>query len=51
MISDVLSYALLTGVFIVTGLRLLIEKPTRFKEVSLPRGRKNDSAKTQDHPH
>ena len=33
MISDLISYALLTGVFIVTGLRLFFEKPNKLSEL------------------
>lgn len=47
MISDVLSYALLMGVFVITALRRWIEKPNNITELPLLRGRKNPS-KTQD---
>ena len=35
MISDLVSYGLLTSIFILTGLRMLIEKPNKLKETQL----------------
>ncbi len=35
MVSDLISYAPLLIVFVVTGLRLLVEKPTAVKPLSL----------------
>ena len=33
MVSDLISYGLLASVFIVTGLRILVEKPNKPKEI------------------
>jgi hypothetical protein len=30
--SDLISYALLAGIFVITGLRMLIEKPRKLTE-------------------
>jgi len=35
MLSDLISYALLAGIFIVTGLRALIDKPNKIAEIPL----------------
>lgn len=40
MISDIISYALLAVIFVVTGLRLFIEKPNRLTEIPLAPWRK-----------
>jgi hypothetical protein len=37
MLSDLISYGVLAGVFIVTGLRALIDKPNKLKTIPLPR--------------
>jgi hypothetical protein len=41
MISDLISYAVLASVFVVTGLRMFIEKPNKIKEARLPRHNKS----------
>ena len=33
MLSDLISYALLAGIFVVTGLRTLIDKPNKLSEI------------------
>ncbi len=40
MTSDIISYALLAIVFVVTGLRMFLEKPNRFTEIPLRPRRK-----------
>lgn len=35
--SDLITYALLASVFIVTGLRMFVDKPNKVKEISLVR--------------
>jgi hypothetical protein len=35
--SDLITYALLASVFIVTGLRMFVDKPNKLKELPLPR--------------
>lgn len=40
MLSDLISYGLLASIFIVTGLRLLVEKPNTLKEIPLPSWKK-----------
>jgi hypothetical protein len=35
MLSDLISYALLAGIFVVTGLRTLIDKPHKLSEIPL----------------
>ena len=37
MLSDLISYGVLAGIFIVTGLRMIVEKPNKIEEVPLPR--------------
>jgi hypothetical protein len=37
MASDIASYALLGVAFIVTGLRMFVDKPNKVKEIPLPR--------------
>jgi hypothetical protein len=39
MVSDLVTYALLTSIFIVTGLRMLVEKPNKLKEILIARKR------------
>jgi hypothetical protein len=53
MLSDLISYGVLAGVFIVTGLRMLVEKPNKIKEIPLSRWKrlsvdKNSSAASRD---
>jgi hypothetical protein len=48
MLSDVLSYALLTAVFVVMGLRLWLDKPNKLTELLLSR-RETEASKAQDH--
>ena len=40
MASDIISYALLAIIFVVTGLRMFLEKPNRLKEIPLRPWRK-----------
>lgn len=35
MVSDLISYGLLASIFVVTGLRMFVEKPNRVKELPL----------------
>jgi hypothetical protein len=35
--SDLITYALLASVFIVTGLRMFVDKPNKLKEIPLAR--------------
>jgi hypothetical protein len=35
MLSDLISYGLLVSVFVVTGLRMFVEKPNGLKELPL----------------
>jgi hypothetical protein len=37
MLSDVISYALLAIVFVVTGLRMCVEKPNKIREIPMRR--------------
>jgi hypothetical protein len=37
MVSDLISYGLLASVIIVTGLRMIVEKPNKLKEIPLAR--------------
>jgi hypothetical protein len=37
MVSDLISYGLLASVFVVTGLRILVEKPNKLKEIPVLR--------------
>lgn len=49
MISDLAAYGLLASIFIVNGLRMFIEKPTRVRQRSLrlfDRFRRSKSART-----
>jgi hypothetical protein len=41
MVSDLIMYALLASIFIVTGLRVLVEKPNKLKEILVARKRIN----------
>jgi hypothetical protein len=36
MVSDLISYGLLASIFVVTGLRMFVEKPNKLKELPLP---------------
>ncbi len=36
MVSDLISYGLLASLFVVTGLRMFVEKPNKVKEFPLP---------------
>lgn len=48
MISDLAAYGLLAGIFVVNGLRMFIEKPTRATRHSIrlfERFRRNNGAK------
>jgi hypothetical protein len=40
MVSDLISYGLLASVFVVTGLRILVEKPNKLKEIPALRWKK-----------
>ena len=40
MASDLISYALLAGIFIITGLRRFVEKPNNLREIPLGSWRK-----------
>lgn len=44
MLSDLISYALLAGIFVVTGLRTLIDKPNKIAEIPL-RAKKTNRSK------
>jgi hypothetical protein len=35
MIADLISYGLLASIFVVTGLRMFVEKPNKVKELPL----------------
>jgi hypothetical protein len=35
MIADLIAYALLAGIFVVTGLRTFIDKPNKLTEIPL----------------
>lgn len=35
MLSDLISYGLLVSIFVVTGLRMFVEKPNELKELPL----------------
>jgi hypothetical protein len=48
MLSDVLSYVLLTAVFVVMGLRLRMDKPNKLTELRLSRP-ETEASKAQDH--
>jgi hypothetical protein len=37
MASDLVTYALLASIFIVTGLRMFVEKPNKLKELPFAR--------------
>jgi hypothetical protein len=39
MISDLVTYALLASIFVVTGLRMFVEKPNKLKEILIARKR------------
>jgi hypothetical protein len=39
MVSDLIMYALLASIFIVTGLRMFVEKPNKLKEIPVARKR------------
>ena len=40
MASDIISYALLAIIFVITGLRMFLEKPNRLTEIPLRPWRK-----------
>jgi hypothetical protein len=42
--SDLISYALLAGIFVITGLRMLIEKPRKLAETETMHGQRSDSS-------
>jgi hypothetical protein len=46
MLSDLMSYGLLASVFVVTGLRMFIEKPNSAKQFCLRPWRRNNSEPT-----
>ncbi len=53
MVSDLISYGLLASVFVVTGLRILVEKPNKPKAIPLTRWKRvkadrNPKAASQD---
>jgi hypothetical protein len=37
MLSDLISYGVLASIFIVTGLRVFVDKPNKLREIPLPR--------------
>jgi hypothetical protein len=37
MLSDLISYGVLTSIFVVTGLRVFVDKPNKLREIPLPR--------------
>jgi hypothetical protein len=39
MVSDLIMYALLASIFIVTGLRMFVDKPNKLKEILIARKR------------
>jgi hypothetical protein len=39
MVSDLIMYALLASIFIVTGLRMFVDKPNKLKEILVARKR------------
>jgi len=43
--SDLISYALLAGIFVITGLRMLIEKPRKLAETETMHCQSSDSSK------
>jgi len=45
MVSDLITYALLASVFVVTGLRMFVEKPNKLTEIPLFRWKKVVSSK------
>jgi hypothetical protein len=42
--SDLISYALLAGIFVITGLRMLIEKPRKLAETKTMHRQSSDSS-------
>ena len=42
--SDLISYALLAGIFVITGLRMLIEKPRKLTETETMHRQSRDSS-------
>jgi hypothetical protein len=42
--SDLISYALLAGIFVITGLRMLIEKPRKLTETEKMHRQSSDSS-------
>src|SRR6266550_12704 len=40
MLSDLISYGVLASIFIVTGLRVFVDKPNKLREIPLPRWRR-----------
>jgi hypothetical protein len=39
MVSDLIMYVLLASIFVVTGLRMFVEKPNKLKEILVARKR------------
>jgi hypothetical protein len=39
MVSDVIMYVLLASIFVVTGLRMFVEKPNKLEEILVARKR------------
>jgi hypothetical protein len=46
MSSDILSYGLLAAIFVVTGLRMLVQKPNRMTEIPISRNKKREKNST-----
>jgi hypothetical protein len=42
--SDLISYALLAGIFVITGLRMLVEKPRKLAETDTMHRQSSDSS-------
>jgi hypothetical protein len=40
--SDLISYALLAGIFVITGLRMLVEKPKKLREAEATQRQSNE---------
>jgi hypothetical protein len=47
MVSGLISYGLLASVFVVTGLRILVEKPNKPKEIPALRWKKVKADRTK----
>ncbi len=45
--SDLVSYGLLASIFILTGLRMLIEKPNKLREAQLARPKRTVGESTE----